>query len=170
MNNYVGPTVAGAPAATLDASPAVGDVDFLAGSGLERAPSDHQREPGKGAKTMLVSATGKGQSTVFALDITQPDLDTYPIFQWEFDMTSVAGAFATARLGNSSVLLPDTNGTRHAPVIGRVDFGTTASADCGAGQGVAASGWRPWPPITCRPRATRGRSICSTSPPGRRWW
>ena len=84
---------------------------------------------------MLVSAAGRGQSTVFGLDITQPDLDTYPIFQWEFDMNSVSSAFASARLGNPSVLLPDTNGTRHAPVIARVDFGTTASADCGSGAG-----------------------------------
>jgi type IV pilus assembly protein PilY1 len=134
VNNYVGPTITGAPAATLDASPAVGDVD-LQNLGSNVLPWTISAALGKGAKTMLVSATGKGQSTVFALDITQPDLDSYPIFQWEFDMSSVSGAFATARLGNPSVLLPDTNGTRHAPVIARVDFGTTGTADCGSGAG-----------------------------------
>ncbi len=134
VNSYVGPTITGAPAASLDASPAVGDVD-LGGLGSTVLPWTISNKVGLGAKTMLVSAAGRGQSSVFALDITQPDLDTYPIFQWEFDMSSVSGAFATARLGNPSILLPDTNGTRHAPVIARVDFGTSATADCGGGQG-----------------------------------
>ena len=134
VNNYVGPTVTGSPAASLDASPAVADID-LGGLGSSSLPWTISSTVGKGAKTMLVSATGKGQSTVFALDITQPDLDAYPIFQWEFDMNSVASSFASAHLGNSSILLPDTNGTRHAPVIARVDFGTTATADCGGGAG-----------------------------------
>lgn len=134
VNNYVGPTITGAPSASLDASPAVADVD-LGGLGSGVLPWTISNKVGLGAKTVLVSATGHGQSTVFSLDITQPDLDTYPIFQWEFDMNSVSGAFATARLSNPSVLLPDTNGTRHAPVVARVDFGTSASSDCGAGAG-----------------------------------
>jgi type IV pilus assembly protein PilY1 len=134
VNNYVGPTITGAPAASLDASPAVADVD-LGGLSSGTLPWTISSTVGLGAKTMLVSAEGKGQSSIFALDITQPDLDTYPIFQWEFDMSSVASAFASAKLGNSTVLLPDTNGTRHAPVVARVDFGTSASADCGSGTG-----------------------------------
>ena len=32
-------------------------------------------------------------------------------------------------------MLPDTNGTRHAPVIARVDFGPDATSDCGTGTG-----------------------------------
>jgi len=134
VNNYVGPTITGAPAASLDASPAVGDVD-LGGLGTGSLPWTISGTVGKGAKTMLVSAEGRGQSSIFALDITQPDVSGYPIFQWEFDMNSVSGAFATAKLGNPSTLLPDTNGTRHAPVIARVDFGTTGNADCGTGAG-----------------------------------
>ncbi len=134
VNSYVGPTITGAPSASLDASPAVADVD-LGGLGSSVLPWTISNKLGQGAKTMLVSAAGRGQSTVFALDITQPDLDTYPIFQWEFDMNSVNSAFASARLGNPSALLPDTNGTRHAPVVARVDFGSSGSADCGTGTG-----------------------------------
>ncbi len=156
VNNYVGPTITGAPSASLDASPAVGDVD-LGGLRSGTLSWTISSTVGKGAKTMLVSGEGRGQSTVFALDITQPDLDTYPIFQWEFDMNSVAGSFATARLGNSTRPAPrhqrhparagDRPGglrhQRHAP--------TAAPARAAAG-----SGWPRWPPTTSPARGTPG--------------
>ncbi|WNG17347.1 DUF4114 domain-containing protein [Cystobacter fuscus] len=137
--------------ASVDASPTVADVDLGFGSydptkGFSaNAVSDKAWTIGpkdtvgstEGAKTVLVAPTGPSHSVVFALDITDPTSKNYPQPMWEFDMASdkidfggqtgkltVEDAFAD--LGTTGTLLPDTRGSRHAPTVARMDFGSKA--------------------------------------------
>ncbi|OJH41701.1 DUF4114 domain-containing protein [Cystobacter ferrugineus] len=135
--------------ASVDASPTVADVDLGFGSydptkGFSaNAVSDKAWTIGpkdtvgstEGAKTMLVAPTGPSHSVVFALDVTDPSSKNFPLPMWEFDMASdkidfggqigkltVEDAFAD--LGATGTLLPDTRGSRHAPTVTRMDFGS----------------------------------------------
>ena len=122
LNHYVqyvpGQFAAGAK---VDAPPSVADVDF--GGMPQRWQISTEKD--QGAKTVLVSATGAGSPTVFALDVTRPDAAGYPIPLWEFSLDSapLVSLFSDAVLAGSSVTLPDARGSRHSPPIGRMDFG-----------------------------------------------
>ncbi|WP_426757106.1 pilus assembly protein PilY [Myxococcus sp. Y35] len=132
--------------ATMDASPSVADVD-LRGSDYEEDTGHDPRDTddawrpsttwNEGAKTVLASATGPKQSIFFALDITNPEASNYPAPLWEFDMKrdrfhTSTGLPCTSTAGACSPLVghftgaaprPDTNGSRHAPSVVRMDFG-----------------------------------------------
>ncbi|QSQ20229.1 pilus assembly protein PilY [Pyxidicoccus parkwayensis] len=135
--------------ASMDATPNVADVDLGQGSEYDPetgyAPTANNAwklgtsEPDKGAKTALVSATGPNQSVFFALDVTDPSAGAnFPRAMWEFDMKNdnfgsngkpcspassscvpVPNRFTIA----SVAVKPDTQGSRHAPAITRMDFG-----------------------------------------------
>jgi type IV pilus assembly protein PilY1 len=106
----------------------------------------------RGAKTVLVSAAGPQQSVLFALDVSRPGDAYYPWPMWEFDMrhsafnigdytpcslseedewwcASVPEFFETDNqfvqfyTGNPAIKA-DSRGSRHNPLLGRMDFGT----------------------------------------------
>jgi type IV pilus assembly protein PilY1 len=99
----------------------------------------------EGAKTVLVSATGPSQSVFFALDVTNPtDTTNYPGVMWEFDMQrdrfrdngsnglAEGNVCTPAETSTECKTLerifpsagkPDTSGSRHNPVLVRMDFG-----------------------------------------------
>ncbi|MFP2908799.1 pilus assembly protein PilY [Pyxidicoccus sp. 3LFB2] len=133
--------------ATMDATPAVADVDlrdstYDAATGYNPATATNpwriDSDKDEGAKTVLASATGPKQSVFFALDITNPGSANYPTPLWEFDMkrdrfdnnglpcTGNGGGCGPLvnRFTGGSVAKPDTTGSRHSPSIARMDFGT----------------------------------------------
>jgi type IV pilus assembly protein PilY1 len=106
--------------AAVNASPTVADVDLGGTSGAWTPDSQRDR----GAKTVLVSTTGKTENTVFALDVTRPD-DPVPL--WEYTLNQGRDlAFSAARLLDSNVRLPDTRGSRHSPAVVRMRFAGTS--------------------------------------------
>ncbi|NMO16053.1 pilus assembly protein PilY [Pyxidicoccus fallax] len=101
-----------------------------------------------GAKTVLASAAGPDQSVFFALDVTNPNHANYPWPMWEFDIANElyhafdnSGVACTSRsthydcltikeifdtymaLGQAPVRA-DTRGSRHNPLLLRMDFGS----------------------------------------------
>lgn len=125
VNHYVayrpGDVVDGG--ATVNASPTVADVD-LGGMSLPWTP-DTQRN--RGAKTVLVSTTGKTENVVFALDITRPT-DPQPL--WEYTLNQGLNTlFSVARGLNSAVKQPDTKGSRHSPAVVRMRFANVTPAE-----------------------------------------
>ncbi|GMU04646.1 DUF4114 domain-containing protein [Corallococcus caeni] len=126
---------------SMDASPSITNVDFGNLSPAKPAWTPSSADPKKGAKTVLVSATGKTSPMVFALDITNPSqvgTAQYPIPLWEFDMlntpvvttptsVTVSDAFTTANIADASVKLPDTKGSRFAPTVVRAMWGPNAA-------------------------------------------
>ncbi|NPC68607.1 DUF4114 domain-containing protein [Corallococcus exiguus] len=126
---------------SMDASPSIANVDFGNLSPAKPAWTPSSADTKKGAKTVLVSASGKTSPLVFAMDITSPDkvgTAQYPIPMWEFDMLNtqvtatannrtVTDAFTTARNSNASVNLPDTKGSRFAPTVVRAMWGSNAA-------------------------------------------
>ncbi|WP_404372615.1 DUF4114 domain-containing protein [Corallococcus coralloides] len=119
------------PRPQVDASPTIANVDFgVPGKPAWTMSSTPSRT--QGAKTVLVSATGKGSPAVFALDITRPDLPAqYPLPLWEFSLAdgAVQQAFTDARNADRTspkkVKLPDDSGSRHAPSVVRLAWGST---------------------------------------------
>ncbi|MBJ6761376.1 DUF4114 domain-containing protein [Myxococcaceae bacterium JPH2] len=128
-NNYVQfPGSASLPRPQADASPAIANVDL----GIVSKPAWTRETTASrttGAKTVLVSATGKNSPVVFSLDITNPADSWYPLPMWEFSLadTAVNTAFTNARATNPTVKLPDNTGSRHAPSVGRIAWGPTDS-------------------------------------------
>ncbi|RKH65006.1 DUF4114 domain-containing protein [Corallococcus llansteffanensis] len=80
----------------------------------------------RGAKTVLVSATGKTNPVVFSLDITDPTKSWYPLPLWEFSLADsvVNTAFSAAQVITPTLLLPDNTGSRHAPSVARLAWGS----------------------------------------------
>ncbi|MCP3102474.1 DUF4114 domain-containing protein [Myxococcus sp. K15C18031901] len=108
--------------AVVNASPTVADVDL---GNLAQPPWTRSRVPTRGAKTTLVSTTGKDQNVVFALDISDPK-DPLPL--WEYLLNEgLESDFAEARRRNSRVKLPDTRGSRHSPAVVRMRFDDTGA-------------------------------------------
>jgi type IV pilus assembly protein PilY1 len=107
----------------VDASPTVANVDFgISGKpAWTRATSASKTT---GAKTVLVSASGKGSPAVFALDITNPGDPWYPLPLWEFNFKNPAIdlAFLAAKTANPQVKYPDNSGSRHAPSVARLNW------------------------------------------------
>ncbi|HZI16719.1 MAG TPA: pilus assembly protein, partial [Myxococcus sp.] len=125
-NLYVQYSGAG-PMPSVDASPSIANVDFgitgqPAWTVLSSAASKTQ-----GAKTVLVTATGKKSPIVTALDITDPTKPWYPLPLWEFNMDddNIDDAFWDSWLLNplSFVTWPDNAGSRHAPSVARLQWG-----------------------------------------------
>ncbi|RJS17330.1 pilus assembly protein PilY [Corallococcus sp. H22C18031201] len=136
--------------ATVDASPAVADVDlgqtgeYSDTTGYVATAANQWRldttTPTAGAKTVLASATGPKQSVLFALDISNPSDAKFPMPLWEFDMrrdrfltTTGQPCLPTNTSNNckslpdlfvaAGAVKPDSTGSRHAPTIVRMDFG-----------------------------------------------
>ncbi|RKH04350.1 DUF4114 domain-containing protein [Corallococcus sp. CA053C] len=120
----------------MDASPSIANVDL----GDRNDWNDNIKydwtpatteEKKKGAKTVLVSATGKTSPVVFALDITDPKKSWYPLPLWEFSLadTDLVSTFTDVAKNDSSVLLPDSSGSRHAPSVARISWGSAADKD-----------------------------------------
>ncbi|MBU8896356.1 DUF4114 domain-containing protein [Corallococcus sp. M34] len=128
-NNYVQfPGSSSLPRPQVDASAAIANVDL----GISNKPAwtpENTASRSTGAKTVLVSATGKNSPVVFSLDITNPTDSWYPLPMWEFSLAdaTVNAAFSTARATSSAVKLPDNTGSRHAPSVGRLAWGPTDS-------------------------------------------
>lgn len=118
---------------SMDASPSITNVDFGNLSPAKPAWTLSSADPKKGAKTVLVSASGKTSPVVFALDITRDpavaDATKYPIPLWEFDMlnTKVGSKTVSDAFTNAKVTLPDTKGSRFAPTVGRIMWGSDAT-------------------------------------------
>ncbi|MCP3058574.1 pilus assembly protein PilY [Myxococcus sp. K38C18041901] len=133
--------------ASVDASPAVTVVDLRSGSeylpdtGYNPATGTQWRlstQPNErtDAKTVLVSPTGPQQSVFFALDVTRPTETGagYPGVLWEFDPQRerinnsgdpCAGTTNGCKpLEEQFAQRPDTTGSRHNPLLVRMDFGT----------------------------------------------
>ncbi|RKG70892.1 DUF4114 domain-containing protein [Corallococcus sp. CA054B] len=127
------------PKPQMDASPSIANVDL----GDRNDWNDNIKytwtpattaQKQQGAKTVLVSATGKTSPVVFALDITDPKkTDRYPLPMWEFSLADmdVASAFTKAVKDDSTgtVKLPDNSGSRHAPSVGRISWGSAQDKD-----------------------------------------
>ncbi|GMU00311.1 hypothetical protein KH5H1_44310 [Corallococcus caeni] len=128
------------PRPQMDASPSIANVDlgdrndWNSGINYTWTPATTEQKQ-KGAKTVLVSATGKASPVVFALDITNPSDTWYPLPLWEFSLadTDVTSAFTAAIIADPSnpktVVMPDNSGSRHAPSIARISWGSAADAD-----------------------------------------
>ncbi|GHG86190.1 DUF4114 domain-containing protein [Comamonas sp. JC664] len=113
------------PRPTMDASPSIANVDF----GIpNRQPWTRATSASKtqGAKTVLVSASGRNSPVVFALDVTSANDAWYPLPLWEFDLRDPGTelAFSTAKVTDPTIDLPDNSGSTHAPSIGRLTWGT----------------------------------------------
>ncbi|RKH59457.1 DUF4114 domain-containing protein [Corallococcus aberystwythensis] len=113
------------PKPSMDASASIANVDFGNLPGSKPAWTWSMDARDKGAKTVLVSATGKTSPNVFALDITDPTHDNYPLPLWEFSLadTTIADAFRQANLNDASVVRADTSGSRFAPSVSRLSWG-----------------------------------------------
>ena len=75
------------PKPQADASPTIANVDFgLMDGGTRKYEWKLSPVLSKtdGAKTVLVSASGKSSPAIYALDITQPGTTGYPLPLWEF--------------------------------------------------------------------------------------
>ncbi|MFY2556273.1 DUF4114 domain-containing protein [Corallococcus terminator] len=116
------------PKPQMDASPTVTNVDFggLASKWTPASGTVVTERPLKGARTVLVSASGRTSPAIYALDITHPGTATYPTPLWEFNLndTSIFDAFEDAADDDPDVLLPDNAGSRHAPSVVRIKWGT----------------------------------------------
>ena len=101
-----------------------------------------------GAKTVLASSAGPEQSVLYALDITNPaDATQYPWPMWEYDMDNEAyhshdngNVSCESRnshhdcvglpeifndaFGSQAPVRADTRGSRHNPLVLRMDFGS----------------------------------------------
>ncbi|QDE87773.1 pilus assembly protein [Myxococcus xanthus] len=112
---------------SMDASPSIANVDFGIPNTAAWTRSTTASKT-QGAKTVLVSGSGKNSPAVIALDITHPDDAWYPLPLWEFDLRSsnIEHAFSTAKVTTPEVQLPDNSGTNHAPSIGRLVWGSEA--------------------------------------------
>lgn len=146
--------------ATVDASPAVAAVDlrtdaeYTVDTGHNPSTGNMWRlsaTPGErtGAKTVLVTPTGPRQSVFFALDVTRPaeTADGYPGVLWEFDAqrdrftTGNSGGVPCSTVSASCLSMeelfaayrPDTAGSRHNPLLVRMDFGTASGKKWVAG-------------------------------------
>lgn len=172
VEGYVRSPLPDRPAATLDASPAVGPVDLGPNHNPENngvshytsrggyAPDTHtawrlNTDPTQntGARTVLVSAAGPQQSVLFALDVTNPASTNshYPWPLWEFDMArdefrgltppfepcdsggwdcwTIPQLFQMDLIGvrqltGNPPIKADSRGSRHNPLLGRMDFGS----------------------------------------------
>src|SRR5215217_1463619 len=115
------------PKPQMDASPTITNVDFggLAAKWTPASGTTVTARPLKGARTVLVSASGRSSPAVFALDITNPGTATYPTPLWEFDLrnTALFDEFSDAADDDEDVLLPDNSGSRHAPSVVRIKWG-----------------------------------------------
>ncbi|MBN9688239.1 DUF4114 domain-containing protein [Corallococcus sp. NCSPR001] len=120
----------------MDASPAIANVDlgdkdnWESGIKFNWTPATAENKK-QGAKTVLVSATGKGSPVVFSLDITNPKDPWYPSPMWEFSLMdlNMASYFTAAQVANSAVLLPDNSGSRHVPNVARISWGSGDEKD-----------------------------------------
>ncbi|RKH15757.1 DUF4114 domain-containing protein [Corallococcus sp. CA047B] len=124
------------PRPQMDASPSIANVDlgdrndWNSNIKYDWKPAQTAQKQ-QGAKTVLVSATGKSTPVVYALDITNPEDDWYPLPLWEFsfkDLT-MATAFTAAQTVDPQVLLPDNIGSRHAPSLVRAAWGSANAQD-----------------------------------------
>jgi type IV pilus assembly protein PilY1 len=114
----------------IDASPTLAHVDL----GLNGRPAwtlAPDANPSAGAKTVLVSATGKGNPAVFSLDITDPSKPWYPLPMWEYLLQDAERDLAFSLALGQAVRdsqprpdVPDGSGSRHAPSVGRLTWGT----------------------------------------------
>ncbi|NNC02601.1 hypothetical protein HJC10_07020 [Corallococcus exiguus] len=124
------------PRPGMDASPSIANVDLGDRNDWNDnikytwTPATAEQKK-QGAKTVLVSATGKSSPVVFSLDITDPKDTWYPLPLWEFSLadTDVASAFTDAIKKDASVLLPDNSGSRHAPSVARISWGSGDDKD-----------------------------------------
>ncbi|NRD43440.1 DUF4114 domain-containing protein [Corallococcus exiguus] len=122
------------PKPQIDASPTIANVDLGTKATWTDASITFDWKPSAtasrnlGAKTVLVSASGKSNPTVFALDITRPDLPAqYPLPMWEF---SLADSTVATEFGKDpSVVPPDNTGSRHAPSVARIAWNGSADKD-----------------------------------------
>ncbi|MCY1044372.1 PilC/PilY family type IV pilus protein [Corallococcus sp. bb12-1] len=116
------------PRPSLDASPTIANVDLagLAGSKPPWTPSMADKD--KGAKTVLVSASGKTSPVVFSLDITDPTNARYPNPMWEFSMmeTPMNDHFSSLLI-NPLGKRPDSSSSRFSPSVGRIRWGSDAT-------------------------------------------
>ncbi|RKI50845.1 DUF4114 domain-containing protein [Corallococcus sp. AB004] len=120
----------------MDATPAIANVDLGDKNGWDTGikydwtPLTTENKK-QGAKTVLVSATGKTSPVVFSLDITNPKDAWYPSPMWEFSFmdTAMASYFSAAQVLNSAVLLPDNSGSRHVPNVARISWGSADDKD-----------------------------------------
>ncbi|NOK07608.1 DUF4114 domain-containing protein [Corallococcus exercitus] len=129
------------PKPQMDASSAIANMDFGDRNDWDASikytwKPETTAQKQKGAKTVLVSATGKTSPVVFALDITNPNDSWYPLPLWEFSLADndVATAFTAAVAANvpnapNPVLMPDNSGSRHAPSLGRISWGSSDDKD-----------------------------------------
>ncbi|WP_426756447.1 DUF4114 domain-containing protein [Myxococcus sp. Y35] len=110
---------------SMDASPSIANVDFGLSGQPAWTPSPTASRT-QGAKTVLVSASGKNSPAVVALDITNPEDSWYPLPLWEFNLRDPAidFAFSSAKVADPTVNFPDNSGSSHAPSIGRLTWGT----------------------------------------------
>ncbi|MCP3136545.1 DUF4114 domain-containing protein [Pyxidicoccus xibeiensis] len=142
-NLYVQVPSAGTPPPKpqVDASPTIANVDLGIAGQPKWTPSPVLSKT-TGAKTVLVSSTGKGSPAVFALDITNPADAWYPLPLWEFNLrdTNIDLAFTLNRLINPSVLHPDNTGSRHAPSVARLAWGSGSTT---AWTAVVGSDYKP---------------------------
>jgi type IV pilus assembly protein PilY1 len=125
VRNYIGDLSGQSTApAQINAPPSFADIDL---GGLTGSPDwtiDTQGRADKGAKTVLISASGPRSDVVFALDVTDPSKASvtdvtklrYPLPMWEWRMGSVLPLTGASKQ-------PDTRGSRHSPPIVRADFG-----------------------------------------------
>ncbi|ATB44812.1 DUF4114 domain-containing protein [Corallococcus macrosporus] len=110
---------------SMDASPIIANVDFGIPGRPAWTPSTSASKT-EGAKTVLVSASGKNSPAVVALDVTNPEDPWYPLPLWEFNLrdSSIEHAFSVAKVADPSVVFPDNAGSSHAPSMGRLKWGT----------------------------------------------
>ncbi|MCP3099035.1 DUF4114 domain-containing protein [Myxococcus sp. K15C18031901] len=123
VNNYViHQSLANAPRPSMDASPTIANVDF-GGLGQQWQVSG-SADKSKGAKTVLVSASGRTSPAIFALDITKPQDSSYPVTLWEFNLATpaITTAFAAKAADDAEVLIPDSSGSRHSPSVARLNW------------------------------------------------
>lgn len=95
-----------------------------------------------GAKTVLASGAGPYMSVFYALDVTDPTKAEYPWPLWEYDLnneyyhtndnsnvpctsrTAHGDCASISDIFNSTTIKPDTRGSRHNPLLVRMDFGS----------------------------------------------
>ncbi|MBZ4372964.1 DUF4114 domain-containing protein [Corallococcus sp. AS-1-6] len=124
------------PKPQMDASPSIANMDFGDRDNWDATikynwKPETTAQKKRGAKTVLVSASGKASPVVFAMDITNPNDSWYPLPLWEFSLanTDVASAFTSAIATDNTVLMPDNSGSRHSPALGRISWGSSAEED-----------------------------------------
>lgn len=173
----------------IDASPTLAHVD-LGLPGLPPWTIADTAQRSAGAKTVLVSATGKGNPSVFALDVTDPSKPWYPLPMWEYllqdadrDLTFAAALGRAVRDSLPRPDVPDGSGSRHAPSVGRLTWGTekrwaaVVPTDYEPSPGRAGALYlldmRPASPSPTRASPTRASlpwTWASAWPPRPPWW